>query len=230
MVAVRDTGEGMTPDVLARVFEPFFTTKDHGTGLGLATAHQIAHDLGGEIVVASKVGKGTTFTLWLPRLSTNELTTADDTATSPVSGNDTVLIVEDEPALRNLIQIILVESGYHVIAAANPQEALALGSAAGVDLDLLLTDVVMPEMSGPQLAAELLKRRPDTQVLYMSGYIGDALTQHGVDEANAAIIHKPFKPEQLLKVIRDMLDARPARRAKRASQLLFGRSPDGGTA
>jgi PAS domain S-box-containing protein len=229
-LSVTDTGTGMSDDTMTRIFEPFFTTKDHGTGLGLATAAQIARDLGGEIAVSSKMGKGTTFTLWLPRMSSAESGETAATTAAPTSGAGTIMIVEDESVLRNLIQILLVEAGYHVIAAATPQEGLALGSAPGVDVDLLLADVVMPGMSGPQLAAELVKRRPETLVLYMSGYTGDALTQHGLDATAAAIIHKPFKPEQLLQVVRDYLDTRPQRRARRASQALFGRTPDGGSA
>jgi PAS domain S-box-containing protein len=229
-VSVTDTGIGMSPETVARVFEPFFTTKEHGTGLGLATAIQIAHDVGGEITVTSKVGRGTTFTLWLPRVRDLEAAAIKEASAVQVTGTDTVLLVEDEPALRNLVQIMLAEAGYHVLAAATPKEALALGSAAGVVIDLLLTDVVMPEMSGPQLATELVRRNPDVQVLYMSGYVGDSLSQHGFDEGAAVLIHKPFKPEQLLKVVRDVLDARPMRRARRASELLFGRNPEGGTA
>ncbi len=229
-VSVSDTGVGMAPETVARVFEPFFTTKEHGTGLGLATAIQIAHDLGGEITVTSKVGRGTTFTLWLPRVIDLEASVAEAVSAVQVAGTDTVLLVDDEPALRNLVQIMLAEAGYHVLAAATPKEALALGSAHGVQIDLLLTDVVMPEMSGPQLATELVRRNPDVQVLYMSGYVGDSLSQHGLEEGAAVLIHKPFKPEQLLKVVRDVLDARPMRRARRASELLFGRNPEGGTA
>jgi PAS domain S-box-containing protein len=230
-VTIADTGVGMSEETRARVFEPFFTTKPHGTGLGLATAYQIAHDLGGEIEVDSAPGKGTTFTLLLPRASS----AAHDTAPSaqpPVAGTDTVLLVEDQPDLRNLVQIMLAEAGYHVLAASSTTEALALGSAPGVHIDLLLTDVVMPVMTGPQLAAELVRRAPDVEVLYMSGYFGDALTQYGLDEAAAAIIHKPFKPEQLLKLVRDLLDARPAgRRGRRPTDhALFGKPPDPGSA
>ncbi len=229
-VTIADTGVGMSAETRARVFEPFFTTKAHGTGLGLATAYQIAHDLGGEITVESEAGKGTVFTLLLPRISSSgsEITPA----ASPVAaGHDTVLLCEDQPDLRNLIQIMLAEAGYHVIAASSTNEALALGTAPGVHIDLLLTDVVMPNMTGPQLAAELVRRVPDIEVLYMSGYFGDALTQYGLDEAAAALIHKPFKPDQLLKVVRDLLDARPAgRRARRPSEHLFGKGPEPGSA
>ena len=228
-ITVTDTGVGMSPETVARVFEPFYTTKAHGTGLGLATADQITRDLGGEITVKSELGRGTSFTLWLPRIGGVEARAPEAAVAPDVPASDTVLLVEDEIPLRNLVQILLAEAGYHVIAASTPQEALALGTAPGVVIDLLLTDVVMPTMSGPQLATELLRRSPDTQVLYMSGYVGDALTEHGLDEAAAALIHKPFKPEQLLRLIRDLLDARPARRARRGEPL-FGVSGEPGSA
>ncbi len=224
-VSVIDTGTGMAADIMARVFEPFFTTKVHGTGLGLATAAQIVRDAGGEITVASQLGAGTTFTLWLPRLRGADVITGDLAPAIPPAGTETVLVVEDQADLRSLLQIMLVEAGYHVLVGATPSEALALGSAPGVVIDLLLTDVVMPGMSGPQLAAELVRRRPDVEVLYMSGYVGDALAKHGVDETAAALIHKPFKPDQLLQLVRTILDARPTRRARRPSDVpLFGHS------
>ena len=228
-LAVTDTGVGMTAEVRERVFEPFFTTKIHGTGLGLATCYQVARALDGEITVESEVDRGTTFTLWLPRF-TGDVEIADVSAALPVvPPADTVLLVEDEPAVRNLVQIILAEAGYHVIVATTPQEALALGSAPGVHVDLLLTDVVMPSMSGPQLATELLRRAPEVEVLYMTGYAGDELTQRGLDESAATLLHKPFKPDQLLRAVRELLDARPAQRARRASEALFG-APDSHTA
>ncbi len=230
-LTVQDTGSGMPPEVIAKVFEPFFTTKarGRGTGLGLATAQQLVHALGGEILVDSEVGKGTCFTLLLPRVLGAEAQVGEDVASVPVANHDTVLLVEDQADLRNLIQIMLAETGYHVLAAATPSEALALGTATGVHIDVLLTDVVMPAMSGPQLATELLKRRPEVAVIYMTGYFGDALTQYGIDDAAATLIHKPFKPEQLLKLVRDVLDARPPRRAPSAADV-FLRAPDPGTA
>ena len=132
-------------------------------------------------------------------------------------GSDAVLLVEDEPELRNLVRVVLAEAGYQVMVASNATEALAMGTAPGVEIDLLVTDVVMPGMSGPQLAVELMRPRPDIQVLYMSGYIGDALTAQGLDES-ATLLHKPFNPEQLLRTVRDMLDARP-RRPRRPSEI-----------
>jgi PAS domain S-box-containing protein len=228
-LSIQDTGSGMSTEVKGRVFEPFFTTKAHGTGLGLATAHEIVLGLGGEILVDSELGKGTTFTLLLPRVLGADVAVSEGPPVAPVTGNDTILLVEDQVDLRNLIQIMLAETGYHVLAAATPAEALALGTAPGVHIDLLLTDVVMPVMSGPQLASELLKRRPEIEVVYMTGYFGDALTQYGIDEAAATLIHKPFKPEQLLKLVRDALDARPARRPRAASEM-FLRNPEPGSA
>jgi two-component system cell cycle sensor histidine kinase/response regulator CckA len=228
-VSVIDTGTGMSEETRARVFEPFFTTKTHGTGLGLATAMQIVNKAGGEITVSSRLGTGTTFTIWLPRLRGAETFAGEVMPSLPLVGDETVLVAEDQADIRNLIQIALVEAGYHVIAAATPAEALAMGSAPGISVDILLTDVVMPGMSGPVLAAELLRRRPDIEVLYMSGYVGDALTQHGLDETAAALIHKPFKPDQLLQMIRTILDARPSTRARRQSQTvgLFGHNDSG---
>ncbi len=220
-LSVEDTGVGMTPETQNRLFEPFFTTKSNGTGLGLATARQLVRDMGGDITVASRVGIGTTFTVWVPLLDATADRSTELTAVPLTTSNDTILLVEDEVALRNLVQILLTEAGYHVIPASTSREALALGIAPGVAVDLLLTDVVMPGLSGPQLAAELTRRRPEVQVLYMSGYVGDALADQGLEEATVSIIHKPFKPEQLLRLVRDVLDARPMPRAQRPSDFGF---------
>ncbi len=220
-ISVEDTGVGMTPETQARLFEPFFTTKPNGTGLGLATSRQIIRDMGGEITVATRLGLGSTITVWVPLLDATADRSTELTAVPLNTSNDTILLVEDEVALRNLVQILLTEAGYHVIPAASSREALALGIAPGVAVDLLLTDVVMPGLSGPQLAAELTRRRPEVQVLYMSGYVGDALAEQGLDETAVTIIGKPFKPEQLLRTVRDMLDARPMPRAHRTSDFGF---------
>ncbi len=224
-LSVEDTGVGMTPETLGRLFEPFFTTKSNGTGLGLATARQIVRDMGGDITVESRAGRGTTFTVWLPLLDGTADRSTELAAVPLVTTHDTILLVEDEIALRNLLQILLTEAGYHVIPASTSREALALGIAPGVAVDLLLTDVVMPGLSGPQLAAELTRRRPEVQVLYMSGYVGDALAEQGLDESTVTIIPKPFKPEQLLRLVRDILDARPVPRARRASDFSFKDPP-----
>jgi signal transduction histidine kinase/ActR/RegA family two-component response regulator len=229
-VSVVDDGAGMAPETRAHVFEPFFTTKASGTGLGMATARQIARELGGELHLTSELGTGTTVTVVLPRLGGDEAITPGPEAAPPARGHETVLVVEDQPELRDLIQILLVEAGYHVLAAADPGEALALGSAPGVDVDLLLTDVVMPEMSGPALAGELRRRRPDLDVLYMSGYFGDALVRHGLDDTTAEVVAKPFRPDGLLDAVRRTLDARAAARPVAAPVGLFGGGPEPGAA
>jgi signal transduction histidine kinase/CheY-like chemotaxis protein len=221
-LSVEDTGVGMPNETVARLFEPFFTTKSNGTGLGLATARQLVRDMGGDMTVKTRVGMGTTFTVWLPLLDGTADRSTELAAVPLVTSSDTILLVEDEVALRNLVQILLTEAGYHVIPASTSREALALGMAPGVAVDLLLTDVVMPGLSGPQLASELTRRRPDVQVLYMSGYIGDALADQGLDESAVTILQKPFKPEQLLRLVRDMLDARPMPRPHRNSSTDLG--------
>jgi PAS domain S-box-containing protein len=208
-IAVRDTGVGIPPDILGRVFEPFFTTKQSGTGLGLATAQQIAHNLRGEITVASELGAGSTFTVWLPLVGAVTPRTSADAIEMIHAGSDSVLLVEDEQALRNVVELLLAEVGYQVLVASTPTEALEV-AASGVHIDLLLTDVVMPGMSGPKLAGEIARSRPDILVLYMSGYVGNALSEHGLDE-RAPLLHKPFTPERLLQMVRDTLDAHPRR-------------------
>jgi signal transduction histidine kinase/CheY-like chemotaxis protein len=208
-IAVSDTGVGIPSDIIGRVFEPFFTTKQSGTGLGLATAQQIAHNLHGEITVASELGAGSTFTVWLPLVGAVASRVSADAIQTIHAGSDSVLVVEDEPALRNVVQLLLAEVGYEVLVASTPAEALEV-VATGVHIDLLLTDVVMPGMSGPKLAGAIARSRPDILVLYMSGYVGNALSEHGLDE-RAPLLHKPFTPEGLLQMVHDTLDTHPRR-------------------
>jgi PAS domain S-box-containing protein len=205
-ISVQDTGAGIAPEILHRVFEPFFTTKQNGTGLGLATAQQIAHDLHGELTVESQLGVGTTFSVWLPLVGSIEPRSTASTAQRPTAGTDAILVVEDEPALRRVVQVILAEAGYHVLVASTPKEAIALATAPGVKIDLVITDVVMPGMSGPKVAGEIARAHPEIPVLYMSGYLGDALSVHGLDE-QAPLLRKPFTPEQLLERVQEALDA-----------------------
>ncbi|NVB79967.1 MAG: response regulator [Kofleriaceae bacterium] len=212
-IAVQDTGVGIAPEILDRVFEPFFTTKENGTGLGLATAQQIARDLRGEITVASELGVGTTFTLWLPMVACVARRPPADTVQPVRVGTDAILVIEDEPALRNVVVVVLAEAGYRVRVASTPTEAIELAAETGIPIDLLITDVVMPEMSGPKVAGEIARSRPDLPVLYMSGYVGNALSQHGLDE-RAPLLRKPFTPEQLLRMVRDTLDASHRERAR----------------
>ncbi len=206
-VKVVDSGEGMSAEVCARAFEPFFTTKPNGTGLGLATAQQIAHSLGGELSVQSQPDQGTTFTLWLP-LFEGEHEATDERAPSPrMTGDETILLVEDEVELRHLVAGALREAGYRVLEAGDGAAALEVAAAHDELIELLLTDVVMPGSSGPQLARALLRTRTDMEVLYMSGYVGDALTERGLDNHLVALIEKPFTPRALLARVRQVLDA-----------------------
>jgi CheY-like chemotaxis protein len=207
---VRDTGTGMSAEVMTRIFEPFFTTKGvgKGTGLGLATVFGIVRGTGGHIQVASEPGAGATFTIYLPT-APGEAVTVTQTAHA-AGGDETILLVEDEPGVRRATRIALTHAGYRVLEASGPETALAL-AAAHPGFDLLLTDVVMPEISGCELAATLVTRHPDVGVLFMSGYIDDAIVRHGVASSDS-FLNKPFTPDQLLHKVRELL----SRRAERA--------------
>ena len=208
-LSVTDTGTGMTPDVQARAFEPFFTTKGpgKGTGLGLATVHGIALRSGGSVNVHSEVGKGTSFTVYFPRADGAE--TAIDAPpplqARPRAGAQTVLLVEDADALRELTRRLLERLGYAVLAAGNAEDALRVfeGNAS---IDVLLTDVVMPGGSGPELTRRLVERRPALKVIFMSGYTEDAIVHHGVLTPGIAFLRKPFTSETLGRKIREVLD------------------------
>jgi CheY-like chemotaxis protein len=209
-ISVSDSGIGMDAETISHIFEPFFTTKEkgRGTGLGLSTVYGIVKQAGGYIMPYSEPGHGTTFRLYFPR--------ADGTAGSRTfvavveelpTGSETILLVEDELALRDLIRTILQEAGYTVIGANKGTEALQVAADPGTKVDILLTDVVMPGMAGPQLAAQLLASRPGLRVLYMSGYADDIILDRGVLSPGAALIQKPFSRKALLSRIRQLLDA-----------------------
>jgi two-component system cell cycle sensor histidine kinase/response regulator CckA len=206
LLAVSDTGEGMTEETQQHIFEPFFTTKEagKGTGLGLATVFGIVKQSGGHITVYSEVGMGSTFKVYVPRVdeAPAAVRPAAETAV-PNQGTETVLLVEDADALRMMIKEILEEAGYTVLACADAQEATDTG---GRTPDLLLTDVVMPRTSGPDLARTLRARNEAMKVLFMSGYTDDAIGHHGVLEAGAQFIQKPFTTDSLLRKVRDVLD------------------------
>ncbi|GIF12965.1 PAS domain S-box protein [Actinoplanes teichomyceticus] len=208
---ISDTGEGMPPEVAARVFEPFFTTKPRGkgTGLGLATVYGIVTEAGGSINLYSEAGIGTTFRIYLPLVET-PVDGADDAtrpAAPPRGDGSTVLVVEDEVALARIITRILTENGYHVVVAADGRHALALYEQHGCDL--LLTDVIMPEMSGPRLAELLTERQPGLPVLYMSGYSNGLLGSTHVLDGDIAFIEKPFTAADLLRKVADARRAAP---------------------
>jgi len=207
---VADTGHGMSPEVMARIFEPFFTTKDsgNGSGLGLSTVYGIVKQSGGCITVMSEPGRGAAFAVYLPRVNeAPEIRPRVPLPSKPRAGTETVLLVEDERVVRTLVQEILEECGYRVLRASSGAEALRLNEETLEPIQLLITDVVMPEMSGPDLASRLSTLRPTMRVLYMSGYTDDeVLTRKGLPE-NSAFIQKPFTPDQFLCKVRETLDA-----------------------
>jgi PAS domain S-box-containing protein len=213
-LTVTDTGTGMTPQVQARLFEPFFTTKEpgQGTGLGLATVEGIVTRSGGAIDVLSEIGRGTSFTVYFPKLP-DTLPASPDTAAvdtplivaRPSAGTATVLVVDDAAALRELTRRLLQRLGYTVLIAANGEEALRVFEENG-SIDVLLTDVVMPGASGPELTRQLIKQRPALKVIYMSGYTEEAIARHGGLEPGVAFLHKPFTSATLGGKIREVMD------------------------
>ena len=208
VLTVTDTGTGMTPEVQARLFEPFFTTKElgKGTGLGLATVYGIVTRSGGSVTVNSEVGSGTSFMVYLPRADAAEPVVA---APPPVdrgrAGGQTVLVVEDADGLRELTKRLLERQGYTVLLAANADEARHLFDEHP-SIDLLLTDVVMPGASGPELVKQLVEQRPTLKVIYMSGYTDEAIVHHGVLDPGIVFLHKPFSSESLGQKIREVID------------------------
>jgi PAS domain S-box-containing protein len=212
MLSVTDTGCGMDEQTRARLFEPFFTTKrtGKGTGLGLATVYGIVQQSGGSIWVDSEPDKGTTFEVYFPReLSANETSVRAPLFTACVAGSETILVVEDEEAVRNLAKRILSGAGYTVLAAANGSEALLICERHPGAVHLMVTDVVMPQMSGKDLAERLVKLYPTLRVLYMSGYTDDAIGHHGVLDAGTHFIGKPFNAADLTRMVREVLDEIP---------------------
>jgi len=209
MLAVSDTGCGMTPETAARIFEPFFTTKEvgRGTGLGLSTVHGIVKQSGGHIEVYSEVARGTTFKIYLPRVEA----TAEPLQPRPARlerrpGSETILLVEDEVTIRRVLGESLRLLGYTVLEAGDGSEAITVCERAEQSIHLLITDVVMPLMGGPELAERIARIRPDLQVLFVSGYTDHALVHQGLKRAGSAFLQKPFTPDLLARKIRELLD------------------------
>jgi CheY-like chemotaxis protein len=209
MLAVSDDGEGMDAETRARIFEPFFTTKNagRGTGLGLSTVYGIVKQSGGQIFVESEPGQGTTFRVYLPHVAGTELPIPETrVAAESFQGTETILLVEDEDAVRKLAQRALESFGYRVISASSGKEAMGVYERHNSALDLLVTDVVMPQMSGPDLARALTLLCPEIKVLYISGYVGDAFAR-GEMENGIDLLPKPFTPEGLARKVREVLDS-----------------------
>jgi CheY-like chemotaxis protein len=209
-LVVKDSGIGMAEEVRSRLFEPFFTTKEHGTGLGLATVYGIVRQGGGAIRVESAPGAGATFTVFLPAADERSARiSVPVSAAAPRGLGETVVLAEDEDALRVLLARVLAGSGYRVISGRNGAEALEAAHATGGRVDLVLTDVVMPRMNGTDLVARLASEQPDVKVLYMTGHTEDATLLGRFESGGAEIIQKPFTSEALLGQLRRLLG--PAR-------------------
>lgn len=216
LLSVSDTGTGMDATTLARLFEPFFTTKEgaRGTGLGLATVHGIVHQSDGCIRVTSTLGRGSRFDIYLPRSASKPLAPAETPERTPVRGRgERVLVVDDDAMVRRSTRRILERRGFVVLEAASGAEALREVERAE-DIDVVVTDLVMPAMSGPDLARELRKARPRLRLLFISGYAADTAAEREELDGGAAFLQKPFTPDALTAKLRELLTSAPASLAR----------------
>ncbi len=212
-ISISDTGIGMDEETQSHLFEPFFTTKGpgRGTGLGLATAYGIIRQSGGAIGIVSQPGKGATARIYLPVAEAKakaEAVPEKTAAVEQLTGAETVLLVEDEARVRKLIVDILAACGYRVLEATRGNEAVRLAASHKGPIHLAVVDVVMPEMSGPDVVRQIQPAHPDMRVLYISGYTDEAMVHHGILESGAAFLQKPFLPGVLVRRVREVLDAK----------------------
>jgi two-component system cell cycle sensor histidine kinase/response regulator CckA len=225
MLQVSDSGMGMSAEVQSHIFEPFYTTKEQGkgTGLGLATVYGVIKQSGGYIWVASEIGKGSKFQVYLPRAEGVVIETIQKEPILTTHGLGTILVVEDEPSLRKLACTILRDGGYKIIEAEDGAKALEVAKQFHDNIDLLLTDVVMPGMNGPELAEKLSVERSEMKILYMSGYTDGAVAAHGVLKPGLAILRKPFSQSQLLQSVGEMV-AEPLAKGKREENVEYAKN------
>jgi PAS domain S-box-containing protein len=212
MLAVSDTGEGMDPETKAHIFEPFFTTKGlgKGTGLGLSTVYGIVKQSGGYVSVYSELGRGSTFKVYLPRAQDAAKTRRkEEPMNADAQGNETVLVVEDEPMIRELVETMLQSRGYSVLTVDDPLKATAFAAAHTGTIHLLLTDVVMPGISGREIAAQISAQRPEMKVIFVSGYTPNAIVHHGILDEDLNFLQKPFTAVTLTNKVREVLNGRP---------------------
>ena len=215
-LTVADTGKGMDAEIMVHLFEPFYTSKEtgKGTGLGLSTVYGIVKQSGGEIVVESEPGPRRHFNIYLPRITDAMKRTPTTQASARLrAGTETILLVEDELGVRQLVREMLHRLGYTILEASGGAEALRLFDQHQGSIDLLLTDVIMPQMSGRDLAERLKALQPSLKVLYISGYTDDMLAHHGVLESNVFLLQKPFAPDELARKLREVLDTPTVRDA-----------------
>jgi CheY-like chemotaxis protein len=203
-IVVSDTGHGMDETTQARAFEPFFTTKEHGTGLGLSTVYGIVKQSGGALAVRSEVGHGTTIEVYFPRATEAARRDSSRPRLAVGRGHETVLLVEDEASVRKVVRLLLTANGYTVLSATGPDEALDLAEKHAGEIDVVLTDVVMPGMNGSQLAERVAKLSPEAKVVFMSGYASGALPS-GVLDGDVAFLQKPFTEGALIAKLRSVL-------------------------
>jgi CheY-like chemotaxis protein len=212
LLTIGDDGCGMDKETMSHIFEPFFTTKGvgKGTGLGLATVYGAVKQNNGFIIADSEPGRGTTFSIYLPRFADKAVQAGWNRPAEPtLPGQETILVVEDEPANLKLLMLMLKKKGYTTLVASTPGEAIQTAREYAGEIHLLVTDVVMPEMNGRELARKLLSLFPRLKTLFMSGYTADIIAHHGVLEDGVRFIQKPFSSESLADKIRETLSATP---------------------